>query len=56
MEKTASMPKEILVGNKEVRQLVEPVARELGIPVHVGPLRLVEQARKSLFEHVGKRS
>ena len=56
LEKATPIPQEIRVSNEDVRQLIEPVARELGISIHIAPLRLLMQARKSLFEHVDRKS
>ena len=56
LEKATPIPQEIRVSNEDVRQLIEPVARELGISIHIAPLRLLMQARKSLFEHVYRTS
>ncbi len=56
LEKATPIPQEIHVGSKEVKQLIEPVAGELGISIRIAPLRLLERARRSLFEHVGRKS
>ena len=56
LEKATPLPQEIRVGNKEVGQLVEPVAEELGISISIAPLRLLGHARRSLFEHVSRKS
>jgi hypothetical protein len=44
------LPQEIRVKGEEVRGVVEPVARSLGVSLHVARLKELEKARRSLFQ------
>jgi len=44
------LPQEVRVKGEEVRGVIEPLARSLGVSLHVARLKELERARRSLFQ------
>ena len=52
LEKSETLPEEIRVGSQGKRALLEPIARALGMRLRVSRLRLLEDAKASLYEYL----
>jgi hypothetical protein len=55
LEKSEVLPGEIRVRSQSIRAILEPIARALGIRLRVSRLRLVEEAKASLYEYLSHR-
>lgn len=55
LEKSEILPGEMRVGSKSIRAIMEPIARALGMRLRVSRLRLVEEAKTSLYEYLSRR-
>jgi hypothetical protein len=55
LEKSKTLPEEIRVRSQGTRTLLEPIARALGIRLRVSRLRLLEDAKASLYEYLSER-
>jgi hypothetical protein len=55
LEKSETLPEEIRIRSQSMRALLEPIARTLGVRLRVSRLRLLEEARASLYEYLSGR-
>jgi len=55
LEKSEVLPEEIRVGSQSAKATMEPIAHALGMKLRVSRLRLVEQAKASLYEYLSRR-
>ncbi|MBI4506778.1 MAG: hypothetical protein HY691_14695 [Chloroflexi bacterium] len=53
LEKGPHLPREIRVGREEVRRLLGPLTRALGIGIRVANLAVLEALKADLIEHLG---
>lgn len=56
LNKAHRLPHEIRVKSKKVRQVLEPITKALGIDVRVGSLRMLEQAKASIYDGLSRRN
>ena len=55
LEKSETLPAEIRLRSQGIRALLEPIAHSLGIKLRVSRLRLLEDAKASLYEYLSRR-
>jgi hypothetical protein len=55
LEKSETLPEEIRVGSQGTRALLEPISHALGMRLRVSRLRLLEDAKASLYEYLSGR-
>lgn len=54
LEKSETLPEEIRVRSQSTRALLEPIAHALGMRLRVSRLRLLEDAKASLYEYLSR--
>jgi hypothetical protein len=54
LERTGQLPQEIWVKSQGVKGIMKPIADALGIRLRVHSLRLLEEARTSLYSHLSR--